>query len=83
VFAPTREGAIVALRVEIDRDECLSSGKCVADHPSAFGFDEDDLAVVLPGAADVSDENLKRAARSCPSGAIRLFADDGSEIHVR
>jgi ferredoxin len=73
----------VALRVQIDRDECLSTGKCVADHPTAFGFDDDDLAIVLPGAADVGDEMLKRAARLCPSGAIRLFADDGNEIHVR
>ena len=74
---------MVALRVEIDQEECLSTGKCVADHPSAFGFDDNDLAIVLPGAADVRDEGLKRAARLCPSGAIRLFADDGNEIHVR
>jgi len=73
----------MALRVEIDQEECLSTGKCVADHPSAFGFDENDLAIVLPGAAAVGDEGLKRAARLCPSGAIRLFADDGNEIHVR
>jgi ferredoxin len=74
---------MVALRVEIDQDECLSTGKCVADHPTAFGFDANDLAIVLPGAADVGDETLKRAARLCPSGAIRLFGDDGNEIHVR
>ena len=71
------------LRVEIDQDECLSTGKCVADHPTAFGFDDNDLAIVLPGAGEIDDEGLKRAARLCPSGAIRLFADDGTEIHVR
>ncbi len=73
----------MGLKVRVDRDDCISSGKCVADNPGAFGFDDDDLAVVLPGAASLSDERLIRAARTCPSGAIRLFDDAGEEVDVR
>jgi ferredoxin len=63
------------LRIVIDKDECLSAGKCVADHPEAFGFDDDELAEVLPGAAALDDDTLLRAARRCPSGALRVIED--------
>ena len=48
----------MGLRVRIDTDECVSAGKCVADHPAAFGFDDEELAVVLAGASQLSDEEL-------------------------
>jgi len=72
----------VGYRVEIDSDECVSAGKCVADNPSAFGFDHDELATVLPGAAALGDEALLKAARRCPSGAITLFDETGEPIEV-
>ncbi len=73
----------VGYRGEIDREECLSSGKCVADYPTAFGFDADEIATALPGIGDLRDEQLVRAARTCPSGAIRLFDGDGHEVRAR
>ncbi len=72
----------MGLRVRIDTDECVSAGKCVADHPAAFGFDDEELAVVLAGASLLSDEELLRAARRCPSGAIRLTDDSGAEVET-
>ena len=69
-------------RVEIDTDECMSAGKCVADNPTAFGFDDDELATVLPDAADLEDAALLTAARRCPSGAIVLFDDSGAPIDL-
>lgn len=65
-------------RVEIDKDECLSAGKCVADHPGAFGFDPEELAEVLPGAAELDEDTLLRAARRCPSGALRVYDASGT-----
>ena len=73
----------MALRVWINQDDCISSGKCVADNPTAFAFDDDDLAIVLPGAATLGDERLIRAARTCPSGALRLVDDTGQEVDLR
>ena len=70
----------MALRVEVDQDECMSSGKCVANHPEAFGFDGDELVVLTEGAPLASDEVKLHAARNCPSGAIRLFDSNGNRI---
>lgn len=69
-------------RVQIDVEECVSSGKCVADNPTAFGFDEDELATALPGMAGLGNDRLLTAARRCPSGAIQLFDDDGEQIET-
>lgn len=63
-------------RVEIDRDECVSAGKCVASAPGYFRFDEDELATVDPTGTPPDDATLLRIARACPSQAIRLFDGD-------
>ena len=70
------------MRIEIDQDECMSSGKCVADHPDGFDFDDEELAMAKPGAQTLSDEDKIHAARNCPSRAILLFADDGRPIEA-
>jgi len=67
-------------RIEIDTDTCVSSGKCVADHPVAFEFDVDELAIVLSGASELNDAVLLKAARRCPSGAIVLFDEAGAPV---
>ncbi len=72
----------MGLRLQIDTDSCVSSGKCVADHPDAFGFDDNELAVVLTAAGALSDEAKLKAARRCPSGAILLFDADGEAIEI-
>ncbi|MYI56924.1 MAG: ferredoxin, partial [Acidimicrobiia bacterium] len=67
-------------RVEIDQDECMSVGRCVADFPAGFAFDDDELATVLPTAAGLSAQHLLRAARNCPSRAIMVFDADGNQV---
>jgi ferredoxin len=68
--------------VSIDREACISSGNCVADSPDAFDFDDDDIAVVKDGAAELGDERLLRVARNCPAGAIVLHDTDGNEVDL-
>lgn len=64
----------------INTDDCMSSGKCVADYPDTFAFDDEELSVLRDDAAPLTDEQLVRAARNCPSRAIQLFDEDGSQI---
>ena len=58
----------------------MSSGKCVANHPEAFDFDDDELVVLTPGATTVGDDIKLHAARNCPSGAITLHDDEGNQV---
>lgn len=58
--------------VTIDQDECMSTGKCINAAPTGFAFDDDELAVVLPGASDLDDTTLEKIAAACPGQAITL-----------
>lgn len=68
--------------VSIDRDACISSGNCAADSPNAFDFDDDDIAIVKDGVADLPDDRLLRVARNCPARAIVLRGADGNEVDL-
>lgn len=68
-------------RIEVDRESCQSSGRCVQAAPDTFALDEDHLAALLPDGRP-SAESLLAIARACPALAIRLFAEDGSEVEL-
>ena len=63
--------------VTIDKERCVSAGRCIADESLAFGFDENELAEVLPGAERLSVERLIVIARRCPGLAIEVRAASG------
>jgi ferredoxin len=68
---------LTVAKILIDRDECLSSGKCQGSAPEAFGFDDEELVVALDGLDALADDLAVRVVRNCPSGALRLAGDDG------
>ncbi len=70
----------MSLIPEIDKSACLSTGRCVADHPDAFAFDSEELAEVSPGAVRLSDEALRLAAEQCPAEAIVLRDTEGNLV---
>ncbi|MEE8601473.1 ferredoxin [Euzebya tangerina] len=70
----------MSLRVEVDKSLCMSSGMCVADHPSAFRFDDDQLAETTAGATTAGDDDLRDAAMTCPAMAILLRDADGNQV---
>lgn len=59
-------------RVRVDHDKCVSSGACVLEAPEAFALQDgpEALAVVLPGADELSIERLREVAALCPMEAI-------------
>ena len=69
-------------RVEVAHSECVSSGACVLEHPDAFGYQDgrEALAVVLPGVARLSDDQLLQVADLCPVGAIHVYDDDDEDL---
>ena len=69
-------------RVRIDKQSCQSSGRCVNAAPSAFELDEDHLAAVRPGTAQLGDAELLAIARGCPALAIALFDEAGNEVDL-
>lgn len=72
----------MTLRPYVNHDLCVSSGACVLEFPDAFAYQEgpEALAIVLPGAAELSEEELREAAGLCPVEAIRLLDDAGSDV---
>jgi ferredoxin len=66
--------------VRIDKQSCLSSGRCVGAAPEAFGWDEDHLGDARAAAATLSRERLVEIARSCPSLAITVLDENQNEI---
>jgi ferredoxin len=70
----------MSYRVEIDKDLCISSGKCIEDFPLAFRFDEDELAEPTAGTGHLPNDDLVAAARGCPSGALKVLTEDGDEV---
>lgn len=55
----------------IDRDACMGSGNCVFWAPAVFDLDEDGVAVVR-GEVEGHVEEVRVAARNCPTSAIRV-----------
>jgi len=68
--------------VKIDKQSCLSSGRCMAVAPEAFGLDDDQLGEVLPDVTRVPDERLLEIAKACPSYAIQLYDEQGREVEL-
>ena len=61
------------MKVEADRDLCISAGNCVMSAPAVFDQDDDGIVVVLVD--DVPDGELahaRDAVKLCPAEALRL-----------
>ena len=71
----------MSFRLEIESDDCMSSGKCVADYPNVLEFDDEELAK-LTSEATLSDDEIIRVARNCPSRAILVFDENGDNVQT-
>ncbi|MFH8342818.1 ferredoxin [Streptomyces sp. AM6-12] len=59
------------LRLVVDPSRCVGAGMCALIAPEDFDQDEDGRVTLLR-AAGAGDESVRRAADSCPSGAVRI-----------
>lgn len=68
------------MKIEVDRERCISITSCIALAPDVFELDEDGKARVKnPGGAD--EASILAAAQSCPVDAITIYDDEGRVIH--
>ena len=67
------------MKVEVDRELCISAASCVAIAPNTFELDQEGIATVKKQDGDPRDTILQ-AAQSCPVNAIKVFDDDGTQL---
>jgi ferredoxin len=61
------------MKVEADRDVCISAGNCVMAAGAVFDQDEDGIVVVLVDEVPEDEEDHAHdAVRLCPSQALRV-----------
>ena len=61
------------MRVEADRNLCISAGNCVMSAPAVFDQDDDGIVMVL--VEDVPEGEVahaRDAVKLCPAEALRL-----------
>jgi ferredoxin len=67
---------VTSMRIQADRDVCIGAGMCVMTADRVF--DQDDDGIVLIATPDVpvgEQEQVRRAAALCPSGALRIVTE--------
>jgi ferredoxin len=70
------------MKIEVDRDLCVSVATCVAIAPNTFALDEDGIAIIKNPSGD-TEKIILQAAQSCPVNAIRIYDDSGQQIHPK
>ena len=65
--------------VIVDKQSCLSSGRCVAAEPGAFRFDADRLAEATLAALELPEARLEAVALACPGLAISLSREAATD----
>ncbi|NQV88910.1 MAG: ferredoxin [Parcubacteria group bacterium] len=82
------------IRVLVDEDLCIGAASCVTIAPETFQLNEENKAWVLDHGTEpegskyerwieVTDdekENIILAAQSCPTLAVFIFEEDGTQI---
>ena len=69
-MVPQGENGISSVEI-IDREACMGSGNCLHWAPGVFDLDDDGVAIVT-GDLLANEENVRLAAKNCPTRAIRI-----------
>jgi len=61
------------MRIDVDRDACISAGNCVMSAPEVFDQDDDGIVELLADPVpDTEEDHARDAVRLCPASALRL-----------
>jgi ferredoxin len=72
----------MGVRVRVDRNGCMSSGRCIAAAPEVFAFDADRLARAVEGETALALDDALAIARGCPALAIEVLGEDGEPVDL-
>lgn len=82
--------------LKIDRDLCIGAASCVVVYPDVFEMDDENKAVLklkdgsktsestnvkLLDVTSVDDDTLLLSAQSCPTGAVFLYDEEGTQVY--
>lgn len=67
------------MKIELKKDKCISAASCVVLASETFELDKEGI-VSLKNANGNSEEEILKAAQSCPAQAIILYNDKGKQI---
>jgi ferredoxin len=67
------------MRIEIKRDICIGAATCSAIAPDVFELD-DEMKARVKDEKGASDDVIMEAAKSCPTLAIYIYDDAGTQI---
>ncbi|GLZ40823.1 ferredoxin [Actinokineospora sp. NBRC 105648] len=63
----------MTLHVAVDRDVCISAGRCLATAPDVFDQDDEEgLALVVRQPTGDEEKLVRKAEYLCPAAAIHL-----------
>lgn len=60
------------MKVEINREGCISCGLCVEICPDVFTIADDGLAEAIENPSEEHNAKVKEAAESCPVNVIKI-----------
>ncbi len=60
------------MKVKVDKSKCIGCGVCIALAPKYFKFGADGKSEPIQEEVPDDAEEVRRAAESCPTGAITL-----------
>lgn len=64
------------MRIEANRDVCISAGNCVISAPEVFDQDDDGIVVLLADPVPESEhEHAREAVKLCPATALRVASE--------
>lgn len=63
-------------KVQVITASCISSGRCIADAPDLFAFDDERIATVIQATADLTPDRADELMDGCPGGAIEITFED-------
>ena len=64
----------MALKIEINREQCMGSGNCSFWAPGVFDLDDEGVSVVVDPTAQPEDKIIL-AGQGCPTQAISITRD--------